>query len=306
MRNPTRADQLLAHQHGVISNRQAVTSGMSPSQIGRRLEAATWIRVSSGVYAVSTSLPTWERQLQSALLSHPGSLAAGRSAGFLHGFDGLKQSKPEILIPFGGNGRSPLARVIRSRHFDAVAVASVRRFPITTRPETILTMSLRETPATIERLIDSELVRKKIRISDFDPILERLVNARQPGLGALRRIVRSRDSDSYIPPTTVLEKLLYGLLDVSDLPPSGRQIPISYESSKATVDAYIPEWKMIVEADGRRWHTREADFERDRARDNAAGASGLIVMRFTYTMLSQDPSSCLHTLKEAGRWRQAS
>lgn len=45
-----------------------------------------------------------------------------------------------------------------------------------------------------------------------------------------------------------------------------------------TVDAYIPRWRLTIEADGRRWHTRKADFERDRRRDNAAAAHGLVVL----------------------------
>jgi very-short-patch-repair endonuclease len=60
---------------------------------------------------------------------------------------------------------------------------------------------------------------------------------------------------------------------------------------------------MIVEADGRRWHTRQADFERDRRRDNAALALGLVVVRFTYKMLVTEPDYCLRILLDAGRKR---
>ena len=88
-----------------------------------------------------------------------------------------------------------------------------------------------------------------------------------------------------------------------ELPEYSRQVPFSFEQMKATVDAHIPEWKLIVEADGRRWHTRQADFERDRERDNAAASAGLVAVRFTYRMLTKERDSCLKTLLEAGRWR---
>ncbi len=101
-----------------------------------------------------------------------------------------------------------------------------------------------------------------------------------------------------------MEKLLYQLLIRPELPPHDRQLPIAYERLDATVDAYIAEWSIIVEADGRRWHTRVADFERDRARDNAAAAAGLVVVRFTYRMLKDNPKQCLETLVNAGRWRR--
>jgi len=80
---------------------------------------------------------------------------------------------------------------------------------------------------------------------------------------------------------------------------------MSYSQVEPTVDSYIPDWRMIVEADGRRWHTRKADFERDRLRDNAAAAAGMVVIRFTYQMLKNHPEQCLQTLLDAGRWRRS-
>jgi len=78
---------------------------------------------------------------------------------------------------------------------------------------------------------------------------------------------------------------------------------MDYPRLAATTDAFIPQWRLIVEADGRRWHSREADFEKDRARDNAAAAAGLVVVRFTYRMLKDDAAGCSQTLLETGRWR---
>jgi very-short-patch-repair endonuclease len=70
-----------------------------------------------------------------------------------------------------------------------------------------------------------------------------------------------------------------------------------------TVDAYIPLWRLITEADGRRWHTRQADFERDRTRDNLATSHGIGVLRFTYQMLVRQPEQCLSTILATGRTR---
>jgi very-short-patch-repair endonuclease len=117
--------------------------------------------------------------------------------------------------------------------------------------------------------------------------------------------VGERADDTYQPPTTELERLLYPFLDRDELPPYVRQAPISYPTLTATVDAYIPDWRLIVEADGRRWHTRKEDFEKDRQRDNAALAAGLVVIRFTWKMLRYERESCLRTLLEVGKSRAA-
>ena len=139
--------------------------------------------------------------------------------------------------------------------------------------------------------------------ADFDSIFARLTNARVRGLTALRRIVLVRDHDTYQPPMSELERLLYKLLDRDELPGFTRQIPFTFEQTAATVDAYIEAWQMIVEGDGRRWHSRREDFERDRIRDNAALAAGFVVIRFTYRMLKSDPEGCVRTLLQTGKWR---
>lgn len=260
--------------------------------------------MAEGVYALASAGVSWEGIVQASLLSNPGSIVAGRSAGVLHRFPDFRRGKPEILTSFSSDSRSRIARVIRSRHFDKVATTNVRGFPTSTIAETILTLSLRESPITIERIVDDQLVTGRLEITEFDPILERLEFARQPGLGALNRIVRARSHSAYQPPTTELERLLYRLLDRHELPAYERQLPISFPRIDATVDAFIPIWRMIVEGDGRRWHTRKADFERDRSRDNAAAAEGYIVVRFTYAMLKNNPDDCLETLLKTGSWRE--
>lgn len=294
---------LMSHQNGVISRQQARSLGASNGFIRARLESEAWIEMSSGVYASTSSPASWERRLRAAILDHPRALVAGMSAAFLHHFEGLGATRPEVLIPYGGNNRSPHSRVIRARHFDVVAVAEIRGFACTSVAETILTLSMRLPPASIERYVDGQLAARRLEIADFHPILERLEFARQPGLRSLRRLIASRSSDAYEPPTSELERLLYRLLDRPELPTYQRQLPIHYPESTATVDAYIDAWRLIVEADGRRWHSRRQDHDRDRERDNSALAAGLAVVRLTWPMLRYQPQDCLKTLTEIGKKR---
>lgn len=299
-------DRILRRQHGVISRTQAVEAGLSENQIQHRIQSGSWLRLTSGVYAPAASTPSWERQLNAALLGHPEGIVAGLSAAHLLGFSNIRRGRPEILLPFEGNARSAIARVIRSRHFAMVARRTVEGWECSSPAETVLTLSLRWPYAKLERLIDDGLAQGLLAIHDFNPILDRLTFARQPGLKALRAIVGARSSDAYQPPTSELERLLFRLLDHPQLPHYTRQLPIRYESLAATVDAYNEDWAMIVEGDGRRWHTRKADFELDRQRDNAAVAAGLVVVRFTWKDLRYDPAGCLKTLIEAGKRRSKS
>jgi very-short-patch-repair endonuclease len=299
------SDEIAARHHGAISRSQALACGLTDNQIRGRLARGDWIALDSSVFVARSAPRTWERQMHAALLSRPVALTANRSAGYLHGFPGFRKGRPEILVPFLGNARSPLAKVMRSRHFDRIESTTVSGFSCTSIAETILTLSFRESRAVIERVVDDQIAAGRLHVTDFDPIFERLEGVRMRGLPMLGRVIGERDTDAYQPPTTELERLLYELLDADELPEYSRQLPIDYQRARATVDAYVSEWRLIVEGDGRRWHTRKADFEKDRRRDNAAAAAGFLVVRFTYQMLRDEPSACLDTLLDTGRWRSS-
>jgi len=295
--------ELMAQQNGVISRRQALGLGATDGFVRARIGNGTWSEMSSGVYASSSTPASWERRLRAALLSHPVAHVAGMSAAYLHDFEGVRAIRPEVLIPYGGNNRSSIARVIRARHFEHVGVTEIRGFSCTSIAETILTLSMRLPMGDIERYVDDQLASRKLSVDDFHPILDRLEFARQRGLKPLRRLVAARASDAYQPPTSELERLLYRLLDHPTLPPYQRQVPFAYPTLEATVDAYIEEWDVIVESDGRRWHSRHHDHDRDRQRDNAALAAGLVVVRLTWKMLRYEPEVALNTLLAVGKQR---
>ena len=62
---------------------------------------------------------------------------------------------------------------------------------------------------------------------------------------------------------------------------------------------------MILEGDGRAWHTRADDFERDRRRDAEAAAAGLLTLRFTCYQLAHEPDWVRHVVLSVGAHRRA-
>ncbi len=69
------------------------------------------------------------------------------------------------------------------------------------------------------------------------------------------------------------------------------------------VDALVPASALVVEADGRTWHTRLEDFERDRRRDAEAAAAGFQTLRFTYDQLVDEPRWVRRIVLETGARR---
>ncbi|HUG32730.1 MAG TPA: type IV toxin-antitoxin system AbiEi family antitoxin domain-containing protein [Acidimicrobiia bacterium] len=294
-------DEYAARQYGVFSRDQARSAGLTRKMIETRLGSGAWIRLGPAVYALASAPPKWERQMAAALLTKRDAIVAGRAAAHLHDFDGFKAPRPVIMIDRSQNASSPLAKVIRSGRFESVRRVRRQGFIVTDEAETVMTLARDLSPDRLEWVVDSLLARKSCSVDQLTRVTG--LSDKVPGVARLRPIIEYRSPDAYQPPTTELERLLFKLLDHPQLPDYTRQMPMPYHRIKATVDAYIAIWRLIVEGDGRRWHTRRADYERDRLRDNEATAHGYAVLRFTYEMLRDRPEECRNTLLRTGRAR---
>ncbi len=181
----------------------------------------------------------------------------------------------------------------------------MRGFRTTTVAETVLLLAADLPLARLEAVLEEGLLTGRVRLEEFDPIFDRIVGSRLRGAGRLRRLIESRQPEAFSVDSTYLERLLERILSDPRLPHSTRESPMSINGRPSRVDAYLPSWKLVVEADSRRWHARQADFERDKLRDNALAAEGIVVLRFSYQMLRQDPGECLQTIMRAGSHRRA-
>jgi hypothetical protein len=69
------ARELLDLQSGVVSRRQALTAGLTPSDVRRLLRRRTWVTIHPGVYVDHTGEPTWlQRAWAAVLLAWPAAL----------------------------------------------------------------------------------------------------------------------------------------------------------------------------------------------------------------------------------------
>lgn len=299
-----RLDEFAARQYGTFSLSQAHSVGFTPKMVETRRTNGAWVKMAPAVYTLASAPPKWERQVAAALLTRPGALVAGRSAAYLHGHERFRPGRPVIVVGSTTNARSPLAKVMRSIFFDEIQPVRLRGFPVTPEGETIIMLARDLGVTDLERVVDESLARNSVLAADLAVLADKRRGS--PGLKKLRPIIEERLEDAYQPPTSELERHLYRLVNSPGIPMTTRQMPFRFHEVDATVDLYIPAWRLIVEADGRRWHTRKADMEIDRVRDNEATAHGFAVLRFTWTMLTSDARGCMETLTRTGRVRLAS
>jgi len=289
---------LARKQHWVISRRQLLNFGFTPRAIEHWLETFRLHRVYRGVYAVGTpQLDRHRRWMAAVLASGPRAVLSHRSAGELWGLvENRERDKSEVTVrgPVGSR-RTQISAVSRPA-LPATESTVHEGIPVTTPARTLLDLATVLDELQLERAVNEadklDLISSQVlRLS-----LEKFGGER--GVRALRKLF---ERDSFRLSDSTLEILFRRLADESGLPaPQTRALVNGF-----TVDFYWPEFPLIVETDGLRYHRTAATQSRDRLRDQAHTAAGITCLRFTHWQVQHQSDHVRQILrKTANRLRQ--
>ena len=294
-------EQLARRQHGVFSRAQAKAVGATADIISHRVSKGTWKRRGAGVYVLPSHVLTFERQCMAAHLATPGSAVAGLAAAHLHCLTGFAVARPEVVVPPARRGRSPLATVHRQSGYRTTEVDGI---PVTTVAQTLVDIAGRVPLLRLERAMDDAIVRRWVTVAELEERMAFYAKSRRAGIGVFRALVSERTAEGWVPTESALEQALDVVLDqLPSRPRIIRQPALPWRpAARQRCDRLLADWRTIVEADGRRWHTRVADFDRDLWRDNEAQAHGYRILRFTYAHLTSAPEQVVDIVEQTGGW----
>lgn len=299
------ANAIAERQHGVVSLEQLRELGFNEPTVRHQLGTGVWDKACTGVVAIAGSPPTPRRELMAAVLSRPRAFASGRSAAWLHNFGrSTPPGRHEITVPFSASARSGIATVHRSQFFSTVSTSRVTNITSASPAETAFRMAEVLSATALERLIDDLMIVTPAAIEELGDIYVRYQGHRMRGMAKIRPILLDRLESQQPAAESALEQLADSVLGSLAIPEIVKQAPLPWAlGSGGRVDRLIPDWKLIIELDGRRWHTRTEAFETDRLRDNAATAHGYATLRLTWNMLTTDPDRCRRLVQAAGARR---
>ncbi len=285
--------RVAARQHGVFNLTQIRAAGFDRSAVYRRISSGEWSRLDNSVYSLASAPATWRQSLWAAVLSRERALLTHWSACRLFGLSDVPQHGPAILVPRGSNTRSRGARVFETDQFDEIAATDVEGLPVTTMPETILLLARDVNGYLLTRVFDEAIISGLLDLKAMSATIDREAGRRTPGTPLLRRLTSSRLPSAPSQSSSYLERLLEVILHDPRMPRWDREYEFSLDGADSRVDFFVPSARVVLEADGRSWHSRWQNLEADRRRDNALAARGIQVLRFTYAMLTSEPEHCL-------------
>jgi hypothetical protein len=297
-----RIERLARRQCGAFSHAQALQAGGSDPMLRVRLQTSQLVRLDAGVYALASYPGSFHRQCWASVLGNPGAGVAGLAAAHLLGFPGFAPGRPEIVVAPGGNARSTLATV---RRYESPAMTTMDHLRITTPAQTLFDIAPRVVVDRLERTIDDLLLTRRLTVDDLDERLAFYDGARRAGLRVMRPLIAERRVEGFTPPASELERRADRIIRRL----RGKPVVVAeatfpwLDRGRGRVDRYLPAEGVLLEFDGRRWHARVADFDRDRWRDAQAMAAGLVPMRFTYSHVTTRPAEVLETIERTRRAR---
>lgn len=291
-------ERLAERQHGAVSRAQVLERGLRARRIRTLVDSGRWRRVAPGVYLFPGAPDTWERRLWVAHLhAGPESVVSHRSATRLERLGPIEGDPVDLLVPPGARAGIDGVRRFRVTDLEPQHVTTLRGLPVTRPARTIVDLASVVGATRLGAVVEHSVVERRCTIEQIATTLDDLRRHGKPGVRRLCDVLDELGPGEI--PRSELERMLDAALALTDLPTPRHEYPLpSRVGMEGFVDRCWPEARLIVEADGRRWHTRRAQFARDQDRDLEAARSGYLTQRLAWERLQSDPSGTSEALAE--------
>jgi hypothetical protein len=187
-----------------------------------------------------------------------------------------------VTIPHRFSNRFPGVRIHESTDLRDEHVTEVDGLPTTTFARTLFDLCRGRNLSAMRRLAERAIVDRRVTKADLDQVLTEIGRRGRPGTALFRELIDALGEGRRLPESE-LERRTIELIVQSGLPHPSVQARLPWRTEiSGRVDLLYPEARLIIECDGRRWHSTSDSFQRDRRRDNLAQLGGWMVLRFTW------------------------
>jgi hypothetical protein len=291
--------ELAGRQHLVFTREQAVDLGFSAAVIPRRVAAGRWRQLGRRTYTFGGLLLPWRGQVNAAVLDHRRAAAAShQTAAALHCVPGFPARGVEITARRAGHHRHSAAGLHETSWLPDDHVTTVDGIRCTTLARTIFDLAGTQRPARVARALDNATNQLGLATEQLEGVLRDLGRRGRPGSALVRELLEAR-GEGFVATESALEDLLLRVLEEHGVEPPARQVHAGGRRPAGRVDFAYRGRGLIIEADGRRYHTAKLDMDADRARDNELMAAGWRVLRVTWDDLVERPADVARLVRTA-------
>jgi hypothetical protein len=298
--NANRRLQMIAAEQGSLFTRaQAYACGIPKRTVDHRVSTGEWVTVGLDVLRIAAVPLDDDLRLRAATLSLRGSAVAHESAAREHGLPYVPTGRLTVAVPVRSTRRFPGVKVRELTDLRDEDIELIRGIPHTTATRTAFDLAAILHRDRLARVIGDGVASGALDLDRLVELHRTLARRGKPGVAALREILDDL-GPGLVTSTSALERRFVDLVAGSSLPDPVPQFrPPWWRGREGIVDYAYPHHQVIIELDGRRWHTRDETYDDDRRRDNAAQLAGWRVFRFTWDDLVSRPAYVLATIAAA-------
>jgi hypothetical protein len=294
-----RISLLASRQASAFSREQVLAAGATDPMVARRLRSGRWTRAHPGVYVLTGSSPSWIQDVWCAwLAAGPAATVTHESALRLHGVERTAPRPITLTVPHGSHARVAGAIVHQIDDLAPAHVVSMNGLPVSRVERAVVEVGATVGERRLGDLVDDVVWGRRASLLRVSACLRQVARPGKPGIAKLARVLDAR-SDGRVPAGSVLERSMFGALSAGGLPAPSRQTPLPGRGlTEGLVDASYSDARIVLEADGRRWHTRIRDLAKDHVRDAEAARVGWETLRFVYEQIVEEPQEVCATVAD--------
>lgn len=276
----------------MIAGWQAEAAGVSGRHMRDLVRGRRWQRLHFGVYAAFTGEPSREALLWAAALrTGPRSILSHETAAELDGLLDKRSQLIHVTVPHSQH-RQPPPGIAIHRSERIMDVRRPRLLPARTMTEETV-LDLAGTATSFDDVISLLARACQRRLTTpflIGETLERRAKQRW------RAEIGQALADVADGVHSVLEyRHLHDVERAHGLPAAERQAHATQDRREIYRDALYRKYQVAVELDGSASHPAEQRW-RDRHRDNAAAAAGVVTLRYAWADVTERPCETAHEI----------
>jgi very-short-patch-repair endonuclease len=275
---------LAARQRGLVARRQLLALGFSAAAIDRLIASSQLHAVMRGVYAVLPlgALPALAREHAAVLAFAPDVWLSHDSAGALWLPQTAAPSSVHVTVVGRNAGQSRPGLVIHNvARLDHHDTREHQGLPITAPARTLLDLTPSLSDRELEQRFDEALVTRIMRRGEVRAML-----GRHPGrAGSPRLAALAHEDRSTAWTRSDTERRLLALVRKACLP----MPEVNTRFGRFELDFFWREARLAVETDGYAFHSSRRQLERDHRRDLELQAAGVMIVRFSWRQVRDEP-----------------
>jgi len=276
--------RVAARQHGIVTTEQLAAAGLSGTQLTRRVAGGWLVRRHVGIYRLGVFGGPFEEETAALLACGPRCALSRWSSITVFGL-GPRPSQVHVVFEGSGSGRRAGVRAHRTTLLPASDVVVKHGLRVTTPARTLLDLAAEAPRDTLERLIEEVQVQGLASTAELLAMAAR--GAGRRGVSTFRELVEFLDEPLFT--RSEAERRLGILCRTAGLP-----LPrMNTRRAGWEVDAVWDAQRLVVEIDGRKFHSPATKFERDRRKDGELMLAGYRVLRITWRRLTRKPEQVI-------------